>query len=291
MNEVANLSNKFLLELGVSDATYNTLKNSLYPGAKDASIIMVIEYCKAAKLDPLQKPVHIVPMSVKNNVTGNYEFRDVIMPGIGLYRTQAERSGTYAGICEPEYGPDVTEDFDGIKVTYPLWCRVVVKKIVQGHLCEFVAKELWRENYATGGKNTSAPNAMWKKRPYGQLSKCAEAQALRRGWPELIGSQPTAEEMEGKTLEGDEVSVLTPPVSRAEGLKQKMKEAKKEIVLEELAPVISLADILNKISLSENLEELEGVVGLADGLGLEEKKVARVAYKQRFTGLSAGEKA
>ena len=38
---------------------------------------------------------------------------------------------------------------------------------------------------------------MWKKRVYGQLAKCTEAQALRKAWPE-VGQEPTAEEMEGK---------------------------------------------------------------------------------------------
>src|SRR5690606_25456130 len=83
----------------------NVLRNSLYPGASDASIKMVVSYCRAAGLDPMQKPVHIVPMwDSKASVT-----RDVVMPGIGLYRTQAARSGQLAGISEPEFGPDCTE--------------------------------------------------------------------------------------------------------------------------------------------------------------------------------------
>ncbi|KAG0167296.1 hypothetical protein DFQ28_005168 [Apophysomyces sp. BC1034] len=175
----------------------SVLRNSLYPGAQNDSIKMVIGYCKASGLDPMQKPVHIVPMWDNKAKS----MRDVIMPGIGSYRTQAARSGGYAGVSEPEFGPDVTEELSNLTMTYPAWCRVVVKRLLpNGLIAEFAATERWKENYATAGKDSQAPNAMWKRRPYAQLAKCAEAQALRKAFPEF-GAQPTADEMEGKSLD------------------------------------------------------------------------------------------
>lgn len=173
------------------------LQSSLYPGASPDSVKMVLGYCKAANLDPMQKPVHIVPMWDSKS----RQMRDVVMPGIGLYRTQAARSGC-AGVTEPEFGPDVSEAIGGQTITYPAWCKVTVKRrLPTGEVVEFTAKEFWRENYAIKGgqEKSQAPNAMWTKRPYGQLAKCAEAQALRKAFPE-IGSEPTADEMMGKTI-------------------------------------------------------------------------------------------
>jgi phage recombination protein Bet len=185
--------------LGINeDELINVLRNSLYPGAQTDSIKLVIGYCKAAALDPIQKPVHIVPMW-DNKLSA---MRDVIMPGIGSYRTQAARSGEYAGVSDAEFGADVTENIGGTEVTFPTWCKVTVKRLLQnGTIAEFSATERWKENYAfKGGKDRSiAPNTMWMKRPYAQLAKCAEAQALRKAFPEL-GAAPTADEMEGKPL-------------------------------------------------------------------------------------------
>lgn len=183
------------------------LRESLYPGAEDNSIRMVLGYCRAAGLDPMQKPVHIVPMWDSKTS----RMRDVVMPGIGLYRTQASRSGEYGGITDPEFGPDVTENIGGYEITYPQWCKVTVSRIVGDKIVHFSAVERWKENYAMkGGREKSiAPNAMWCKRPYGQLAKCAEAQALRKAFPE-VGSAPTAEEMEGKTFVDDEVQRQQP---------------------------------------------------------------------------------
>lgn len=174
------------------------LQSSLYPGAALDSIRMVLGYCKAAGLDPMQKPVHIVPMWDRQLGA----MRDVIMPGVNLYRIQASRSGQFAGISEPEFGPDVTATIGGQEITYPDWCKVTVKRqLASGHIAEFTAREFWMENYAVkGGKDKSiAPNAMWTKRPRGQIAKCASAQALRNAFPE-IAAQYTHEEMDGKTI-------------------------------------------------------------------------------------------
>jgi len=182
------------------------LQSSVYPGAKLESIKMVIGVCRASGKDPLKKPYHIVPMQVSIGKKDSQgwdikEWRDVIMPGINDYRTDAARTGQHAGTSEPEFGPDITETLDGVQITYPKWCRVTVKRqLPSGQIVEFSAVELWIENYATKSAKSSAPNAMWKRRPYAQLAKCAEAQALRKGFPE-VGSQPTADEMEGKEID------------------------------------------------------------------------------------------
>jgi len=199
----------------------SVLSSSIYPGAKVESIKLAIAYCRGAHLDPLQKPVHIVPMDVKsgrkdNNGKDLYEKRDVIMPGVGLYRVQAARTCEYAGMSDPEFGPMKTLTFkerdDSAETTleYPEWCKVTVRRVVEGKSVEFSAIEYWLENYATAGNWTKAPNKMWKKRPRGQIAKCAEAQALRKAFPE-VGAQPTAEEMEGKTIDAEDVVVPSRP--------------------------------------------------------------------------------
>lgn len=192
----------------------DVLQSSVYPGAKIESIKLVIGTCRASGKDPLKKPYHIVPMQVstgKKNDKGwdIKEWRDVIMPGINDYRTDASRTGQHAGTSEPEFGPDKNEVLNGVSITYPEWCRVTVKRLMpSGQIVEFSAVERWKENYATAGRDNDAPNSMWKRRPYAQLAKCAEAQALRKGFPE-VGNQPTADEMEGKEIDMGAAEVVS----------------------------------------------------------------------------------
>lgn len=202
-----------LNEYEIDKPTYSALKDSLYPGASDQSVAMILSYCKARRIDPMLKPVHLVPMNVKSgrkdgNGKDMYEWRDVVMPGVGLYRIDASRSGQYAGMSEPEFGEDITENLGGKTITYPRWCKITVRKLVNGCPVEFTAKEFWKENYATAKRDTDAPNSMWSKRPYGQLAKCAEAQALRKAFPDVVGQEVTGEEMEGKIFRDQPKQVI-----------------------------------------------------------------------------------
>lgn len=201
-----------------------TLRNSLYPGASWGSIAMVLQWCRVNKVDPFLKAVHIVPMNVKLPGRNQYEWRDVLMPGIADYRIKASRSGVYLGKSEPIYGPIVEYDLSGEKVKVPEWCKITVKKLVHGHVAEFPATEFWLENYATAGRDTQRPNAMWGRRSRGQIAKVAEAQALRMGFPEF-GSAPTAEEMEGKPYETIEIvpaatMATTTPTTKLEAFEE-----------------------------------------------------------------------
>lgn len=223
MNAIARIPQRegALVTAEQAEAIRNALKTSLYPGASDESVDMVLAYCQAAGYDPMKKPVHIVPMKVSTgrkdaNGWDIKETRDVVMPGIGQYRTDAVRTGQYAGCSEPEFGPTKTLAFkrerwvDGPNnsrqkryveesIEYPEWCRVTITKIVGGVERQFTAKEFWLENYAEKGDD-GAPNSMWEKRPFAQLAKCTEAQALRKAFPETVSAAPTADEMEGKAL-------------------------------------------------------------------------------------------
>ncbi len=191
------------------------MSNSLYPGCKPESVEMVLAYCRARRIDPLLKAVHIVPMQVKVG-RDQYVWRDVVMPGIGLYRLQAARTGLHAGTDEPEFGPEV--EVGG--VTVPEWCKVTVWKICGGMRAAFTALEYWVENYATAGRNSGdAPNAMWKRRRRGQLAKCAEAQALRRAFPEETGAQ-TADEPTIELGEVVDLADTSPAPEFAVGRKQ-----------------------------------------------------------------------
>lgn len=197
-----------LTERNIDTAVWTTLQNSVFPGAKDESILLAVDYCKARKLDILKKPCHIVPMQVTlsgqkdNNGNDRKIWRDVIMPGIYEQRITAFRTGQMAGQDEPVFGNTVA--FKGIEA--PEWCRVTVYRFINGERCAFSHTEYFSEACAT--TRDGLLNSMWRKRPRGQLAKCAEAGALRKAFPDELGGVITADEVNEEPI--NQHSATTP---------------------------------------------------------------------------------
>lgn len=182
---------------GISDAQWRTLMNNLFPGAKGESVLMVWDYCIARKLDPMKKPCHIVPIRVKQG--DDYVTRDVVMPGIYEYRTTAIRTGFYMGHSKAEYGPEI--ECQGVKA--PEWCSITVYRWSPAAGCrvEFPVTVYFSECVATKKDYKTKEitvNERWTKAPRQMLTKCTEAAGLREAFPDELGGEPTADEMEGQ---------------------------------------------------------------------------------------------
>jgi phage recombination protein Bet len=196
-----------LTRRNIEPATWAALQSTVYPGAKPESILMVLDYCRARKLDPLKKVVHIVPMEVRNALTNSYEWRDVVVPGVTEHRITAQRTGRYLGHSAPAYGPDLA--YKG--VTAPEWCAMTVYRLGptgEGRI-EFPVRTLFREvvTLTRDGK----PNARWMRAPHQMLTKCCEAAGLREAFPDELGGEGTAEELEGARAPEHEEPAIDAP--------------------------------------------------------------------------------
>ena len=82
----------------------------LYPAAETVEVIgAVIDYCAVRRLDPFKRPVHVVSMY-------NWKLRrkvQVVMQGINEVEITASRTGKWAGLDAPKWGPEVERTFRG----------------------------------------------------------------------------------------------------------------------------------------------------------------------------------
>lgn len=216
----------------VDNQGWRTLVESIFPAAKTAtSVMMALDYCKRRKLDVFKHPVHIVPIWNSQANDGKGAMVETIWPGINELRTTAIRTGQYAGMDMPVFGPLVERHFKGkIKkwanggaqwedvkadVQFPEWCQITVYRTLGGNRVPFPGPRVyWVETYSRIRNDCEVPNSMWEKRANGQLEKCAEAAALRRAFPEELGSDYSIDEIGAFTTHSptditDEASATT----------------------------------------------------------------------------------
>ena len=125
---------------------WRVLTDAIFPAAKSAeAICLAIDYCASRRLDIFKRPVHIVPMynaALKKEV-------ETVWPGINELQVTAARTGQWAGMDAPEWGPTLTRTFEGdtgvgvdkrhhkVTVNFPEWCSVTVYRMINGQRCPF----------------------------------------------------------------------------------------------------------------------------------------------------------
>lgn len=196
----------------IDRAAWKALVEAIFPNASSpGSVVLALSYCKARKLDPFKRCVHIVPIWS----TPAKKMIDSVWPGIAELRTTAQRTGQFAGSDPAVFGPEIEHEFAGegnakLKLRFPEWCQVTVYRMLDGVRCAFPgAPVYWLEAYARESRKSKIPNEMWQKRPRGQILKCAEAAALRGAFPEELGSDMSVDEI--GAIDRAEMVDVTPP--------------------------------------------------------------------------------
>ena len=169
------------------------LKRTVAKGTSDDEFALFLWVARKHKLDPLTRQLHCVMRWLnkhheeekKSADGGTFKvwvggFQMTIQMGIDGYRSLAARDHSDFGGCdEPEFEMSDEKSPAGkplpVKCTIRLWKKGLEHPVVGvAYWDEFAPKDL-----------TDSQAFMWKKMPRHMLAKCAEALAIRKGYPEL----------------------------------------------------------------------------------------------------------
>lgn len=159
-------------------------------GTPNAQIKIFAQRCREMSLSPFKSQIYLVKRIVKDG--NDYKDRYISQVGIDGYRAQAERSGQYAGGDDYLFDEGLTEyEMRKAGRKKPETATATIYKMISGHKVAYSATAAWDE-YFPGEKM----GFMWKKMPFNQLGKCAEAKALRKGFPDGLSGTYIREELE-----------------------------------------------------------------------------------------------
>jgi phage recombination protein Bet len=168
------------------------IMRTVAPGLSKDEFQLFCYVAKVRHLDPLQRQIHAVKRSTWMPEQQTWVEKMTIQTGIDGYRAIANRTGLYM----PSDKLPLLEDIGKTEMRATVWVKKYHPGSHEWH--EFGATAYYRE-FVQFRKNKDTqkyePNSMWAKMPNSQLIKCAEALALRRGWPEELGGIYVDDEM------------------------------------------------------------------------------------------------
>lgn len=225
-------------DLGMSPDQWQLIRNTFANGASEEEFAVLMAVAKARRLNPLLRQIYFVKRWDKVKRTEVWSCQ----ASIDGLRTIAERSGRYNGQDEPEF---ITDE----KSQELSCCKVKVYR--KDFDRPTVGVAYWSEyaQYTKEGKLTH----FWAEKPHIMLSKCAEALALRKAFPEDMSGLYVPEEM------GKEAAVIEAPVAN-----------------------ITKEDLVSQIAQSQTVQELKETGRLikkrSKSLSLDDIQDLREAY-------------
>lgn len=199
-------------------AQLDLVKRTVAKDCNSDEFDMFMAVCRRVGLDPFRRQIH----TVIYNKDKTEKRQMVLITGIDGFRAVAARSGEY----RPDENPAEIEYDESLKDPN-INPRGIVRAVVRpwkmgpdGSWYQISGEAYWEEfapisekiNWEDRGetwpngnaKKTKVPTGefaldtgsdFWRRMPNLMLAKCAEAQALRKGWPEDLSGIYAAEEM------------------------------------------------------------------------------------------------
>ncbi len=174
------------LEIRFTSDERTLIRDSYCEGASEIEFQQLLRIAESRGLSPFKGQCHFTRFW--NNQLKRWTW--IVQVSIDGMRARAEASGLYDGQDEPEF----EEDEDGhitlarVKVYRRDWNRPAVG------VC------YWDEFVQTN--KDGDVSYMWQQKPRHMLSKCAEAQGLRKAFPERLGDTYAPEELADEPSRG-----------------------------------------------------------------------------------------
>jgi len=169
-----------------TDRQITVLKSLGLEEATQSDLGLFFHQCTRTGLDPFAKQIYMIGRKAKEN--GQFVTKYTIQTGIDGYRLIARRAADRA---QEKYRTEATLWCGEDGVWHDVWlgstppAAAKVTVVREGE--PFTAVAVYQE-YVQLAKDYQTqqmgPNSMWKKMAANQLSKCAEAAALRKAFPQ-----------------------------------------------------------------------------------------------------------
>ncbi len=155
------------------------IKTTVAVGATDAELKLFLFDCARQGVHPLDRLIHFTKRSGKYTPITSIDFM----------RQRAAETGEMAGSDDPVFHPHAL-GATGVGHMDIESATVTVYRLTQGQRFAYSATARWDEY------KPEQNDFMWRKMPHTMLGKCAEALALRKGFPRQLAGLYAKEEMD-----------------------------------------------------------------------------------------------